>query len=159
MKKAIIKMLSILCVGLMIVSSAGESIYAASYSNPQQQVSVQAKSSKKVTTKKATNKKTSTKKTTVKKQTKKHNKNHKKTNKSNKVLTKAQALKLVKKLEPEIKGFTYMGNENTYKCIKQKGIKGYVFLPNCDGDMAYLVDKQTSHIYYFHPSGYFELLK
>ena len=75
------------------------------------------------------------------------------------VLTKAQALKLVKKLEPEIKGFTYMGNENTYKCIKQKGIKGYVFLPNCDGDMAYLVDKQTSHIYYFHPSGYFELLK
>ena len=82
-----------------------------------------------------------------------------KTNKSNKVLTKAQALKLVKKLEPEVKGFTYMGNENTYKCIKQKGIKGYVFLPNCDGDMAYLVDKQTSHIYYFHPSGYFELLK
>ena len=147
MKKAIIKMLSILCVGLMIVSSAGESIYAASYSNPKQQVSVQAKSSKKVTTKK------------VKKQTKKHNKNHKKTNKSNKVLTKAQALKLVKKLEPEVKGFTYMGNENTYKCIKQKGIKGYVFLPNCDGDMAYLVDKQTSHIYYFHPSGYFELLK
>ena len=51
MKKAIIKMLSILCVGLMIVSSAGESIYAASYSNPKQQVSVQAKSSKKVTTK------------------------------------------------------------------------------------------------------------
>ena len=38
MKKAIIKMLSILCVGLMIVSSAGESIYAASYSNPKQQV-------------------------------------------------------------------------------------------------------------------------
>ncbi len=85
MKKAIIKMLSILCVGLMIVSSAGESIYAASYSNLKQQVSVQAKSSKKVTTKKATNKKSSTKKTTVKKQTKKHNKNHKKTNKSNKV--------------------------------------------------------------------------
>lgn len=153
MKKAIIKMLSILCVGLMIVSSAGESIYAASYSNPKQQVSVQAKSSKKVTTKKTTVKKQ------TKKQTKKHNKNHKKTNKSNKVLTKAQALKLVKKLEPEVKGFTYMGNENTYKCIKQKGIKGYVFLPNCDGDMAYLVDKQTSHIYYFHPSGYFELLK
>ena len=131
MKKAIIKMLSILCVGLMIVSSAGESIYAASYSNLKQQVSVQAKSIKKVTTKKATNKKSSTKKTTVKKQTKKqtkkHNKNHKKTNKSNKVLTKAQALKLVKKLEPEVKGFTYMGNENTYKCIKQKGIKGYVF--------------------------------
>ena len=98
MKKAIIKMLSILCVGLMIVSSAGESIYAASYSNTKQQVSVQAKSSKKVTTKKATNKKNSTKKNTVKKQTKKKNKNHKKTNKSNKVLTKAQALKLVKKL-------------------------------------------------------------
>ena len=157
MKKAIIKMLSILCVGLMIVSSAGESIYAASYSNPKQQVSVQAKSSKKVTTKKATNKKSI--KTTVKKQTKKHNKNHKKTNKSNKVLTKAQALKLVKKLEPEVKGFTYMGNENTYKCIKQKGIKGYVFLPNLETDMAYLVDKDNGSIYSFHPSGYLELLK
>ena len=52
-----------------------------------------------------------------------------------------------------------MGDENTYACIKEKGIQGYVFLPQCDGDMAYLVDKNSGHIYFFHPSGYFELLK
>ena len=62
-------------------------------------------------------------------------------------LTQSQALQLV------------MGDENTYTCIKEKGIQGYVFLPQCDGDMAYLVDKNSGHIYFFHPSGYFELLK
>ncbi len=41
-----------------------------------------------------------------------------------------------------------MGDENTYTCIKEKGIQGYVFLPQCDGDMAYLVDKkQWSYIF------------
>lgn len=177
MKKAIIKMLSLICVGLMIISCTSESICAVTYNNPKQQVSVQAKTTKKVTTKKSTNtvktKKYTNKKATTKKQTKsnkskkvatkkvskKQVKNNKKSKKQSKTLTKSQALNLVKKLEPEINGFTYMGNENTYRCIKENGIKGYVFLPNCDGDMAYLVDKQTSHIYFFHPSGYFELLQ
>lgn len=160
MKKAIIKTISVLCIGLMFVGCASESICAVTCSNPKQQVSIQAQTTKKVTTKKTTKKQTkSNKKVVTKKSNKKQAKNNKKYTKQSKTLTKSQALKLVKKLEPEIKGFTYMGNENTYKCIKENGIKGYVFLPNCDGDMAYLVDKQTSHIYYFHPSGYFELLQ
>lgn len=128
MKKAIIKILSVLCIGLMVTGSASENICAVTYNNPKQQVSAQVKNNEKYTEQSQT-------------------------------LTKSQALTLVKKLEPEVDGFTYMGNETTYECIKENGIKGYVFLPNCDGDMAYLVDKQTSHIYYFHPSGYFELLQ
>lgn len=74
-------------------------------------------------------------------------------------LTQSQALQLVKAYEPGVAGYDYMGDENTYTCIKEKGIQGYVFLPQCDGDMAYLVDKNSGHIYFFHPSGYFELLK
>lgn len=75
-----------------------------------------------------------------------------------KELTKAEALQLVKDFEPSL-DYDYMGDENTYECIKENGIKGYVFLPQCEGDMAYLVDKETGNIYFFHPSGYFELLK
>ena len=68
------------------------------------------------------------------------------------VLTQSQALQLVKAYEPGVAGYDYMGDENTYACIKEKGIQGYVFLPQCDGDMAYLVDKNSGHIYFFHPS-------
>ncbi|MDY5211117.1 hypothetical protein [Intestinibacter sp.] len=74
-------------------------------------------------------------------------------------LSQAQALQLVKAYEPGVAGYDYMGDENTYPCIKEQGIQGYVFLPQCDGDMAYLVDKNSGHIYFFHPSGYFDLLK
>lgn len=52
--------------------------------------------------------------------------------------------------------YTYQGDENTFEAIKEKGIRGYVFLPNVETDMAYLVDKDNGSIYYFHPSGYFE---
>ncbi len=55
--------------------------------------------------------------------------------------------------------YTYQGDENTFKAIKEKGIRGYVFLPNIETDMAYLVDKDSGNIYFFHPSGYFELLQ
>ena len=70
-----------------------------------------------------------------------------------------EGYKVFKAYEPGVAGYDYMGDENTYTCIKEKGIQGYVFLPQCDGDMAYLVDKNSGHIYFFHPSGYFELLK
>ena len=62
-------------------------------------------------------------------------------------LTQSQALQLVKAYEPGVAGYDYMGDENTYACIKEKGIQGYVFLPQCDGDMAYLVDKNLSLIH------------
>ena len=76
----------------------------------------------------------------------------------NNTLTQEEALQLVIDFEPTLT-YIYQGDENTYNCIKEKGMTGYVFLPTCEGDMAYLVDKETSNIYFFHPSGYFELLK
>ncbi|MEG0857429.1 MAG: hypothetical protein RSG52_13220, partial [Terrisporobacter sp.] len=55
--------------------------------------------------------------------------------------------------------YTYKGDENTFAAMKEKGIRGYVFLPNAETDMAYLVDKDNGSIYFFHPSGYFEQIK
>ncbi|MEG0855516.1 MAG: hypothetical protein RSG52_03455 [Terrisporobacter sp.] len=55
--------------------------------------------------------------------------------------------------------YTYQGDENKFEAMQEKGIKGYVFLPNVETDMAYLVDKDNGSIYFFHPSGYFELLQ
>lgn len=55
--------------------------------------------------------------------------------------------------------YTYQGDENTFESIKEKGIRGYVFLPNVDTDLAFLVDKDSGQIYNFHPSGYFNLIK
>ena len=54
--------------------------------------------------------------------------------------------------------YVYQGDENTFEVITQKGIRGYVFLPNVDTDLAYLVDKDNGSIYLFHTSGYFELI-
>lgn len=65
----------------------------------------------------------------------------------------------IKEVEKTDLTYTYQGDENTFKAIKDKGMRGYVFLPNADTDLAYLVDKDNGNIYYFHPSGYFELLQ
>ena len=67
--------------------------------------------------------------------------------------------KYIKEVEEADFTYTYQGDENTFEAIKEKGIKGYVFLPNIETDMAYLVDKDSGNIYLFHPSGYFELLQ
>ena len=67
--------------------------------------------------------------------------------------------KYIKDVEKADFTYTYQGDENTFEAIKEKGIRGYVFLPNLETDMAYLVDKDTGSIYFFHPSGYFELLQ
>ena len=67
--------------------------------------------------------------------------------------------KYIKEVEEADFTYTYQGNENTFEAIKEKGIRGYVFLPNVDTDLAYLVDKDSGNIYYFHPSGYFEKLQ
>ena len=78
-------------------------------------------------------------------------------------LTKEEAEVVLNKYIKEVeKGnftYTYQGDENTFEVIKEKGIRGYVFLPNIDTDLAYLVDKDNGSIYFFHPSGYFELLQ
>ena len=67
--------------------------------------------------------------------------------------------KYIKEVEEANFTYTYQGDENTFEAIKEKGIRGYVFLPNVDTDLAYLVDKDSGNIYYFHPSGYFEKLQ
>ena len=76
-------------------------------------------------------------------------------------MSKSQAEAVLNKYLNEIEKtdltYTYQGDENTFESIKEKGIRGYVFLPNVDTDMAYLVDKDNGNIYFFHPSGYFEL--
>ena len=78
-------------------------------------------------------------------------------------MSKSQAEAVLNKYLNEVEKtdltYTYQGDENTFESIKEKGIRGYVFLPNVDTDMAYLVDKDNGNIYFFHPSGYFELLK
>ena len=67
--------------------------------------------------------------------------------------------KYIKEVEEADFTYTYQGDENTFEAIKDRGIRGYVFLPNVDTDLAYLVDKDSGNIYYFHPSGYFEKLQ
>ena len=78
-------------------------------------------------------------------------------------MSKSQAEAVLNKYLNEVEKtdltYTYQGDENTFESIKEKGIIGYVFLPNVDTDMAYLVDKDNGNIYFFHPSGYFELLQ
>ena len=66
--------------------------------------------------------------------------------------------KYIKDVEKVDFTYTYQGDENTFETMKEKGIRGHVFLPNIETDMAYLVDKDTGSIYFFHPSGYLELL-
>jgi hypothetical protein len=75
-----------------------------------------------------------------------------------KALTMEDALKLLKNMNPNLV-YEYQGDENTFPVLKDKGLSGYVFLPNVDTDLGYFVDKNTSSIYYFHPSGYLEKIK
>ena len=54
--------------------------------------------------------------------------------------------KYIKEVEEADFTYTYQGDENTFEAIKEKGIRGYVFLPNVDTDLAYLVDKDSGNI-------------
>ena len=74
-------------------------------------------------------------------------------------LTQEQARELLLKYNNKL-DYEYQGDENTFTVLKSKNLSGYVFLPtNIDTDMGYFVDKTNSNIYYFHPSGYLELIK
>ncbi|MDR0879796.1 MAG: hypothetical protein LBN09_03725 [Clostridioides sp.] len=72
-------------------------------------------------------------------------------------MTKEGAYELLKKKLPDV-DFSYQGDENDFEYIRDHGHSGYVYLPMVDGDLAYFVDKNTSEVYYFHPSGYLELV-
>ena len=76
----------------------------------------------------------------------------------NNTITKEEAKELLKLKNPN-RQYLYQGDENTFTVLKEKGLSGYVFLPDVEGDMGYFVDKTTQNIYYFHPSGYLELIK
>ena len=70
-------------------------------------------------------------------------------------LNKEQAEDLLKINNPEL-DYIYQGDEQTFNALQEKGLNGYVFLPDVDGDIGYFVEKNTTEIYYFHPSGYLE---
>lgn len=72
------------------------------------------------------------------------------------VLNQEQAKELLKMVNPDM-NYIYQGDETTFEALSQKGLSGYVFLPDVDGDMGLFVDKNTANVYYFHPSGYLEL--
>lgn len=152
MKKAIIT-ISVLCASLMLFGTIKD-VYATNLPDVETQKVQTKEETKKVEVQKVAVKKDQP----VLKEEVKQVKEEQPVAKENKTLTKEEALQLVIDYEPMLT-YIYQGDENTYSCIKDKGLTGYVFLPTCEGDMAYLVDKQTGNIYFFHPSGYFELLK
>ena len=74
------------------------------------------------------------------------------------VLSKEDAEKILIGINPKLE-YLYQGDENNFSALKEKNLTGYVFLPNVDGDIGYFVDKTNSNVYFFHPSGYLELVK
>ena len=76
----------------------------------------------------------------------------------NQVLSKEEAEKILLNINPELE-YLYQGDENNFSTLKEKNLTGYVFLPNVDGDIGYFIDKTNSDVYFFHPSGYLELVK
>lgn len=76
----------------------------------------------------------------------------------NNTLTQEQAKELLIKYNNKV-DYIYQGDESKFEVLKAKDLHGYVFLPDVDTDIGYFVDKQTYQIYFFHPSGYLELVK
>lgn len=73
-----------------------------------------------------------------------------------KELDKEQAKEVLEMRNPNIE-YTYQGDENTFKALKEKGLTGYVFLQDVDTDLGLFVEKDSAKVYYFHPSGYLEI--
>lgn len=71
-------------------------------------------------------------------------------------LSKEDALNLLKEKNDKV-DYSYMGDEETYSVLKEKGHQGYVFLPDIQTDLGMFVNKNTREIYYFHPSGYMDI--
>lgn len=86
------------------------------------------------------------------------NDNVEKTENSQKTpMTRESAVKSLNANNKEIE-YEYMGDENTFNVLKEKGHEGYVFLPkNVPTDLGVFVNKNTNEKYYFHPSGYLDL--
>jgi len=76
--------------------------------------------------------------------------------KNNDVLTKEEALNHISKGNDEFT-YSYMGDENDFSVLREKGYEGYVYLPDVNTDMGVFIDKNTKEKYYFHPSGYMDI--
>lgn len=72
-------------------------------------------------------------------------------------LTQDEAKELLNKYNDSV-DYIYQGEAIQFDALKSKNLTGYVFLPDVPGDIGYFVDDKTSNIYYFHPSGYLELV-
>lgn len=71
-------------------------------------------------------------------------------------LSKEDALNVLKEKNNKL-DYNYMGDEESYSVLKEKGHEGYVFLPDAQTDLGMFVDKNTREVYYFHPSGYMDI--
>ena len=76
---------------------------------------------------------------------------------SHKQLTQEDAKELLLKYNDKV-DYIYQGDASQFEALKAKNLQGYVFLPNVETDIGYFVDKNTCSIYFFHPSGYLELV-
>ena len=72
-------------------------------------------------------------------------------------LTQEEAKELLIKYNNKV-NYIYQGNASQFDALNAKNLTGYVFLPDAPGDIGYFVDDKTSEIYFFHPSGYIELV-
>lgn len=77
-------------------------------------------------------------------------------NETKKSLTKEEALAQITNKNDKMT-YNYMGDENDFNVLKEKGHEGYVYLPNTDTDLGIFVDKNTQEMFYFHPSGYLDI--
>ena len=73
-------------------------------------------------------------------------------------LDKNEAKDLLEEYNSKVE-YIYEGTENNFEALKEKGLEGYVFSMDVDGDMGMFVNKDNDNIYYFHPSGYLKLAK
>ena len=73
-------------------------------------------------------------------------------NAENKSLNRDEALQILKDKNNKC-DYDYMGDENTFNVLKEKGQEGYVFVPDVQTDLGLFVNKNTKEVYTFHPSG------
>lgn len=75
-----------------------------------------------------------------------------------KLLNKKEALNILNKIDNSV-DYIYMGTEKDFDVLQAKKLKGFVFLPDEEGDMGYFVNSKNGQVFFFHPSGYMERIK
>lgn len=75
-----------------------------------------------------------------------------------KLLSQEQALNILNKMDNSVE-YIYMGTEKDFDALQAKKLKGFVFLPDEEGDMGYFVNSKNGQVLFFHPSGYMERIK